>query len=296
MFDEKIRGCTESIEDAIENAKFRVSKLMPNSFNGVPKNVHLIRSLKLDLKKGPGKYRFNNSAPRQPMKEVKLTGDLSATAVVIFDVQFLHSQGLRSEMVDLSARVFDSTRSFQAKCATGDELHLQAEDKSCFRPIKEALLDFLTWLEEVQGDAKAKLVLASYQCFPRKWPGLVNHFSFYQLLNRFSALVLGVSDLKKSCDPLEKVAKNKLNMDVEMYRSDEVIEATHAILHKLLTANSDSFTKILAPVVELEWALNDAKRKLDASIGEDITRGIDFEEKEYANHRIKRQELLTCVM
>lgn len=273
---EEIMEHSVAIMDSLTYAQFRVSKLAQN-LSPVP-GVVLHKSLVNvnDL----SNVIFKNSF--EPIKDdIKPANDvdISSTDFVALDVQFMHSQGLRSEIVEISAKILGNCDAFHVICYGQDEQHLSGDKQ--FKSVNDGLIAFIEYLET---KCKARVIITAFNIYQRKWPGLVNHCYFHNLVPRLMSKVRGVCDLKLAlkqfkdqlvkCDTIEKVHKQLFNETIEAYKSKEALESVVRIMQMLAQKCGPTWAD--KSVQDSVATLAETKTKLDASLGDDIAQGRHF--------------------
>jgi hypothetical protein len=275
------------IKDCLLFAEYRVCKLVQKMDN-VPGNVKLIKTL-VNIK-DLSKVKFINS-----LKPEDDTLRLESAQFVVLDVQFLQSQGLRSEMVQLSACLLKDPEmtKFEVSCYAHGEEHLEAEFG--YKSAQHGINQFMEWLNG-WNDQKQPLVIVAFGILHRKWPGLINHCSYYGKLCDLLTHVRGVCDLKKVVAKhnkklanfdLDKVHKQLFKEAIESYRSDEVLDSNVRIIRQLAKdSNCDYVQLVQGNVQDTVTSLDEVKKKLDNSLVGDIGAGLHFPEGHFASYRM----------
>ena len=143
------------------------SRMYQNQGDKLPKDIHPIDALKSygDL----NQIKFvQKHEPEKPNNKTNLVQIDSSTKFLAFDVQFLHSQGLRSELVEISAcDVQNPDLKFHVSCYAFDEPALKVDPE--FQSIQDGLKSFVNWIQNW------KCVLIQLNPHKRAWPGFINH-------------------------------------------------------------------------------------------------------------------------
>ena len=127
-----------------EFTKFKVSKLYQNQGDKLPREIYAIDALKSygDLSKVKFVHKFEPE--KSNTTELLPAVNLNAlnTKFLAFDVQFLHSQGLRSELVEISAcDIHNLSQNFHISCYAFDEPTLKSSNPE-FQSIGESYDSF----------------------------------------------------------------------------------------------------------------------------------------------------------
>ena len=172
LFNEELKNSSVGIADALAFSQFRVSKLAQNMTP--PNGVYQIKSL---VNVNLSKVVFKNQTKPQSNNDVKTLNlnDKSNLAIIIIDVQLMHSQGERSEIVQITAKSLqDESIQFEVNCRGVQEDFLANDVR--YIPVSQGLANFASWLK---------------QNFPDKFIGnLIFLFFFcvfkYSIFSRFS--------------------------------------------------------------------------------------------------------------
>ena len=144
LFNEELKQSSVGIADALAFSQFRVSKLAQNMTP--PNGVYQIKSL---VNVNLSKVAFKNQTKPQSNNDVKTVtlNDKSNLAIIIIDVQLMHSQGERSEIVQIAAKsLTDESIQFEANCRGVQEDFLANDVR--YIPVSEGLANFATWLKQ----------------------------------------------------------------------------------------------------------------------------------------------------
>ena len=144
LLNAQILKNTARVEDTLELSKFRVSKLFQNQ-NTFPKDIFPIDGLKSYGDLNLIKFMHKEDPEKKSNEAEKETTDalnLDANArFLAFDVQFLHSQSMHSEIVQISAcDVNDCDQNFSVSCYAFDEADLKLPG---FKSIEDGFKFFL---------------------------------------------------------------------------------------------------------------------------------------------------------
>ena len=144
LFNEELKQSSVGIADALAFSQFRVSKLAQNMTP--PNGVYQIKSL---VNVNLSKVVFKNQTKPQSNNDVKTLNlnDKSDLAIIIIDVQLMHSQGERSEIVQITAKSLqDESIQFEVNCRGVQEDFLANDVR--YIPVSEGLANFATWLKQ----------------------------------------------------------------------------------------------------------------------------------------------------
>ena len=111
-----------------------------------PNGVYQIKSL---VNVNLSKVAFKNQTKPQSNNDVKFVtlNDKSNLAIIIIDVQLMHSQGERSEIVQIAAKsLTDESIQFEANCRGVQEDFLANDVR--YIPVSQGLANFVTWLKQ----------------------------------------------------------------------------------------------------------------------------------------------------
>ena len=144
LFNEELKQSSVGIADALAFSQFRVSKLAQNMTP--PNGVYQIKSL---VNVNLSKVAFKNQTKPQSNNDVKTVtlNDKSNLAIIIIDVQLMHSQGERSEIVQITAKSLqDESIQFEVNCRGVQEDFLANDVR--YIPVSQGLANFATWLKQ----------------------------------------------------------------------------------------------------------------------------------------------------
>ena len=139
-----MKNSSVGIADALAFSQFRVSKLAQNMTP--PNGVYQIKSL---VNVNLSKVAFKNQTKPQSNNDVKTLNlnDKSNLAIIIIDVQLMHSQGERSEIVQITAKSFqDESIQFEVNCRGVQEDFLANDVR--YIPVSQGLANFASWLKQ----------------------------------------------------------------------------------------------------------------------------------------------------
>ena len=286
---EEITKHSVQTEDMLELSKFKVSSNYQKNLNQVPKGIYIIDALKSfgNLNQVKFTHKFEPASPTIKLVNLKEEEDEKSSVKKItylaFDVQFLNSQGLRSEIVEISARdIENDTIEFHVSCYAHDEA-VSMKSSPGFSSIQEGIFSFLEWI----SDRNNKCILIQFNPHRRAWPGLLNHLCFYKFLPQFLNHVIGICDLKRvvskeypKFDHLEKLHKEIFKHSIELYRSKEVLESLSNI------SNRYGIGELKNHVEDLQSTLKEVQIKLNKSLGDDIASGNYYSDGHIGNFRI----------
>ena len=255
------------------------SRMYQNQGDKLPKDIHPIDALKSygDL----NQIKFvQKHEPEKPNNKTNLVQIDSSTKFLAFDVQFLHSQGLRSELVEISAcDVQNPDLKFHVSCYAFDEPALKVDPE--FQSIQDGLKSFVNWIQNW------KCVLIQLNPHKRAWPGFINHLCFYDFLPCISTNLIGIVDLKNilpneysKLDSLDKLHKILFKETIELYKSKEVLNSICQIVDRF---NIEDLKK---HVQDTRSTLLEIRNKLNKSLGDDISCGNYYPKGHIANFRI----------
>lgn len=294
MFSDQIKECCVPLDDCVTSARFKVSKLAQKT-DKVPKVVLLKSLVMTQSPEELAKYKFITH-PKEEIERLPPPPppqDPLDTKYVVFDAQFLHSQGPRADLVHLMAAQVDDGEVFEQACVPPGEEHLLDEATNTTADI--ALGRFVEWLKKTKGPIKS-LVLVAYGCNYKKLPGLLNHVSFHDYDSSFRQVVNGVVDLRDLCkrdahlaklDSLDKLHRSLFREDIELYRPDEVCQSNRRLAQEMAKKRGISVNQLLQDdAMTLAYATHMAKKVLDESMARDIEAGTHFVPGEYKEHRI----------
>ena len=144
LFNEELKQSSVGIADALAFSQFRVSKLAQNMTP--PNGVYQIKSL---VNVNLSKVAFQDEGKPQSNNDVKTVtlNDKSNLVIIIIDVQLMHSQGERSEIVQIAAKsLTDESIQFEANCRGVQEDFLANDVR--YIPVSQGLANFATWLKQ----------------------------------------------------------------------------------------------------------------------------------------------------
>ena len=156
------------------------------------------------------------------------------------------------------------------------------------------MLSNIKWLSQFKN-----VVLIGFKPGFRQWPSLVNHAYFYDIELELFQKIKGICDLKDvvqksnlcqgKCDTLDKIHKQIYHTAVETHRAKEMTEAILRILEKL-----GETTKTLStwPIDDSIKTLEKVKKKLDASLADDISQGRYYSQGHIGNFRMPENFLI----
>ena len=276
------------IANALEVASFKLTKLLQN----MPKpsdGVFIVRSLVMAGKLE--NYIFKNAVKKDDENE-ESKNDLHENATyIVIDVQFIHSQGLRSEIAEISAQDLNATKEkFFVRMHGHDESYLKS---SGFKSGKEGLEEFMQWLCRFKN-----VVILSYKPYLRQWLGLVNHAYFHGSEKELFKIVNGLCDFKNivinsqicdgKCENIEKVHKQVFNEVIEPHRSQEVVDSIIRIFNRIQMP-IEEISK--GNIEDIAKTLENVKKKLDNSLSDDIANGRYYSQGHIGNFRMPAEFL-----
>ncbi len=292
----EILANSTSMANALELAEFKVSKMVQALTKPEP-GIHYIKDLsqKFDLPK----VEFINKKAKAKKELLQIS--LPNATLIGLDVQFIESQGIRSEIVEMSAQVL-----FQEDLKGGNEFHVQCysfyENEASmngFRSNQEGLHLFLDWLSSHQN-----VILVMFKPMIRAWPNLINHVYFYGLQARFFTTVKGLACFQSlvqnsgkahgKCESIEKIWRqlSKSPDEIHAHRSRQVLRTMVTIVQDYLGQDElqKSYDKCFLTSTD---NLAKVKRDLDNSLAEDITVGKYFPSGHIGNFRMPENYFLS---
>lgn len=284
---EEITKHSVTTQDMLELSKFKVSSNYQKNQNQVPKGIHIIDALKSFGNLNQVKFTHKSEPTSPTIKLVNLDEEGLENKEMIylaFDVQFLNSQGLRSEIVEISARdIENETVEFHVSCYAHDEAK-SMKNSPGFSSVQDGIHSFLQWISDRNIN---QCILIQFNPHRRAWPGLLNHLCFYEFLPQFFNHVIGICDLKRvvskeypKFDHLEKLHKEIFKHSIELYRSKEVLESLSNI------SNRYGIGELKNHVEDLQSTLKEVQIKLNKSLGDDIASGNYYSDGHIGNFRI----------
>ena len=292
LFNEELKNSSVGSSDALAFSQFRVSKLAQSMTP--PNGVYQIKSLvNFNLSKvtfkNQTKQLLQSDVQLVPLTEIQL--DLT---VILIDIQLMHSQGERSEIVQIAAQSLQKDHlKFEANCHGFNEDFLANDVR--YLPVSEALKNFVKWLEK--NFPNKFIVLTAFKIFHKIWPSFIYHAYFHDVSQALLKQIQGVCDLKKVIMKEDKVLGKRDNIDtihihlfnekIDSYKSKEVLDSTHRIIKNLQKPGNKSYLDLFQDCVEdPKSTLAATKVKLDKSLGEDISRGKHYPLGHIGNYRL----------